>query len=225
MSTCMCQALSLNVFLLSHKILTKTLRGQSCCCPHVTEEETEYQQLWNSTRQLDPGPILLAICREMERLDKWLVRNTRKSLKIIILIIFLSASKLMSQFSAGHYAHINQLKWSFKNHTQLNLKEKCLTESIYLEPFFRLGENMNVVMLHLPRALEFRVPRLTCCGLLGAHQPTGSYVHRDTYTLWQSDNPSWHIWFSSHRMHYCLSSSCILYFLLVTRMATTNIYF
>lgn len=131
-------------------------------------------------------------------------------------------SKLLNQFSGGHYAHINQLPWSFKNHTQLNWKEKCFTKSIYLEAFCRLGENTNVMMLQLPKALEFGVLRLTCWGLFGAHEPTQSYNH-STYHLWPSDDPNWPIWFSSY-MHYCLSSSRILY-LLATRRMTTTIYF
>ena len=53
------------------------------------------------------------------------------------------------------------------------MKEKYFTESTYLELFFRLRGKINVMMLHLPKALEFGVLRLTCCGLVGAQEPTG----------------------------------------------------
>lgn len=163
----------LKCFVLSHVILTKTLRDQSCCSPCFTEKETDtevvHHQPWSSPSQLDPGPSLLTELKWMrDEINNWPEILT----SLWRLIIFLSVTKLTNQFSTGHYVHIYWLKWSIKNHTQLNLKEKGFTESIYFGTIFRLRENMNVTTLHLLKALEFGALRLTYCGLRGVQEPT-----------------------------------------------------
>ena len=129
----MCQAFSLSaLYLLRHLILAKTLRSQ--CSPCFTHEETVLLSTWvsvtvASTRQQDPGPILITIVkRERDKMNNWPEIPT----------------SLCRLFSGWYWSFlpvfswspcIDFLKWSCQNHTPLNLEEKYFTESVYLEPF------------------------------------------------------------------------------------------